>query len=184
MKQQYRNWLVLLILGTGLALAQGCDDSSTSTTPSGKDVIEREGNPDVVYYDDSDDLMNRGIAKAKATYAEFLTALEAKDPASTGFSVKKPFEAREGKEHLWISDVAWDGKKFTGTVGNEPVNVPGLALGQAVEVKPEELSDWMYILDGKLYGGYTIRVMMGEYPPEERKAIEQQMGFTVPEIDF
>ena len=42
----------------------------------------------------------------------------------------------------------------------------------------------MYIRDGMLHGGYTIRVMMAEYPPEERAAMEQQMGFKVPEIDF
>ena len=147
-------------------------------------MVEREGSPDVVYYDDEDDLMNRAVAQAKATYSEFVLALEAEDPAILGLSVKKPFEAKEGYEHIWISDISWDGQAFSGTVGNEPVDVPGLTYGQAVTVTPEELSDWMYIRDGMLHGGYTLRVTLSEYPPEERAAMEREMGFKVPEIDF
>lgn len=170
-----------------VAIATGCEDStstSTSTTPEGNTVIERDGNPDVVYFDDDDELMDRAIMKAKETYQAIIDALESDDLTARGYSIKKRYEAGDGYEHLWISDVKWDGQIFTGKIGNEPVNVKGVVLGQPVEVKPEELTDWMYIREGKLIGGYTLRVVMSQYPPAEREAMQKQMGFDVPEVDF
>jgi uncharacterized protein YegJ (DUF2314 family) len=102
----------------------------------------------------------------------------------TAFAIKKPFTAGKGDEHIWLNEVSWDGKVFSAVVNNEPVDTKEVKLGDRVQVKPEELSDWMFIENDQLKGGYTIRALFHNSPPAQQKALQDQMPFTVPAIDF
>jgi uncharacterized protein YegJ (DUF2314 family) len=73
----------------------------------------------------------------------------------------------------------YDGKAFHGRLNNRPVDVRAIKLGDAVTVAPDEISDWMYVDNGKLVGGYTIRVLVDKLPPNERKQVEQESGYTI-----
>jgi uncharacterized protein YegJ (DUF2314 family) len=57
-------------------------------------------------------------------------------------------------------------------------------MGDRVHVTPKELSDWMYIEDGVLKGGYTIRVLHYQSSPEEQKEFLKHVPFSIPPIDF
>jgi uncharacterized protein YegJ (DUF2314 family) len=46
---------------------------------------------------------------------------------------------------------------------------PGLKFKQQVSVPLDNISDWMYVSDGRLIGGFTSRVLYGRMSPEERK---------------
>ena len=129
-------------------------------------------------------LMERAIRKAKATQHEFLEALQNRDPNTTGFAIKKPFPAGEDKEHIWLNEVSWDGRKFSAKVNNDPVDTKAVKLGDKVQVTPEELSDWMYIENGVLRGGYTIRVLHYQSSPKEQKEFLKHVPFSIPPIDF
>lgn len=123
-------------------------------------------------------------AWAKATYMDFVAALHKKAPTAEGFAIKKAFPAGDSFEHMWLSDVVWDGKVFKGTVNNDPVETKVVKFGQRITVKPDELSDWMYIDDGVLKGGNTIRVFYGGMKPKDKKEFEAQMPFKIPAVDF
>ncbi len=129
--------------------------------------------------------MNRAKEQARKTHQELVEALQAKDPDHSGYAVKKPFPTPEGgEEHIWISDVTWDGRAFSGTIGNEPVDTKAVKFGDPVSVKPDELSDWMYIDGQTVVGGYTLRVMHYRQTPADQKAFTDQTGLIVPPIDF
>ncbi|MCE9544453.1 MAG: DUF2314 domain-containing protein [Planctomycetia bacterium] len=128
--------------------------------------------------------MDRAIQKARSTYPEFVEALHKHPVGAVHFTIKKGFGAGEELEHIWLSDVSWNGKAFSAKVDNEPVDTKLVKLGDRVEVRPEELSDWMYIQDGKLVGGYTVRVLYYAASKEEQKELSNQMHATVPAIDF
>ena len=176
--------LLLLAVVTGCGESPdegaGADDSSPKAR-----TVKREGQPDYVRAKDNDKDLERAIARAKATYMQLVNALADPKPTFRAFSVKKPFATPDGgEEHIWISEIRWDGKRFQGKISNEPVDTKLVKLGDKVEVTPEELTDWMYV-DGKtIVGGFTVRVLHYERSAEERKAAEEQMGLIVPPVDF
>ncbi len=147
-------------------------------------VLKRAGEPDVVSdYDQA--LMDRAIAKARATVGDFTEALGRKKSGMSGFSVKKSYPTTPGDaEHIWLSDVTWNGTVFAGRIGNTPAKIPDLRLGDRASVTPGEISDWLFLEGGKLRGGYTLRVIYQSSPPEARAEMDRGLGFQVPPVDF
>jgi uncharacterized protein YegJ (DUF2314 family) len=86
--------------------------------------------------------------------------------------VKKPFVEGDKVEHIWLTEVSFDGHLFHGKVDNEPVDIKGARLGQEVSVAANEISDWMYVEDGRLVGGYTIAAMLQHMTPAEKQQFE------------
>ena len=82
-------------------------------------------------------------------------------------------------EHLWLADVTISGNRFVGYVDNQPTKIKGLKMGERVSVDPNEISDWAYIQNGRLIGGYTIRVLYMELSPGRRAALEKEAKFRI-----
>ena len=55
-----------------------------------------------------------------------------------------------------------------GSSGDDPVWVKDLKLGDEVKMKISQLSDWMYLKDGEIIGGYTVKVLMDKQKQEEK----------------
>ena len=95
------------------------------------------------------------------------------------FQVKKLF-IKDGKaEHIWLTDVKFNGNRFVGSVDNRPEFIKGVKVGMRASVNPDEISDWSYVEDGHLVGGYTIRVLYSELTPAERQDFEKQADFHI-----
>jgi uncharacterized protein YegJ (DUF2314 family) len=143
------------------------------------------GDPNFVKGTDKD-LMERAMKKARETQGEFVQALAAKKQEASAFAIKKgfPVGSDEGGEHIWLNDVAWDGKVFTATVNNHPVETTAVKFGEQVTVRPEELSDWMYVEAGTLHGGTTLRALHYSSPAAEQNERRKQLPFVIPPIDF
>jgi uncharacterized protein YegJ (DUF2314 family) len=121
--------------------------------------------------------MQAAVAKARKTVRQFIGTLQHPMPGETDFEVKKPFVEKGNIEHIWLSDVRFVGGRFQGKVDNEPVKISGLKPGQVVSVNPDEISDWVYIKNGKLVGGYTIRAHYNELTPEEKQEFDRSADF-------
>ncbi len=174
-----KHFILPVICVTFSLAAFGCGDSGKNAQ-----VIERSGQPDYTRTEDNEQLA-RAVAKAKETYTQLIAALNKPNVQHHGHSVKKPFDApTHGREHIWIIDVTWDGTAFHGTINNEPVDTQLVKFGDRVEVKPEELSDWMYIDGNRVVGGYTLRVLHYQQSPEKQKQFVEQTGLVVPPVDF
>jgi uncharacterized protein YegJ (DUF2314 family) len=157
-----RTVATLLVL---VAAASGCGGSSTRDK--------------VIYVADNDAKMNAAIENARATVDTFTAALKSPKPDQGSFAVKYP--CRDGKttEHMWLSPVRFDGTKFIGTVNNDPQDVSNVKIGDEVSVEPAKISDWMFVENGKLVGGYTLRVLRDAMSPVERAEFDRSVGFTV-----
>ncbi|MEI8196022.1 MAG: DUF2314 domain-containing protein [Phycisphaerae bacterium] len=166
-----------------LLLLLGCSKNDDTASTKNADVVKRQGQPDYTKTFDKK-LMDRAIQKANDTLQDFITALQNPRPTMSSFAVKKQFPAEKGGEHIWLIDVSWDGKAFTATVDNDPVDTKAVKIGDRVQVTPDELSDWMFVENGSLHGGYTIRVLYYQASPEEQKEFRKHTSFSVPPIDF
>lgn len=120
-------------------------------------------------FSSNDAQMDAAILEAKANIGQFIAAFTRPTDRQKNFLVKVVFDEGEQREHIWIADLGFAGDKLRGTVANEP-NLPGLKFMQKVEFEPRYISDWMYIEDGYLIGGYTTRVIRDRMTADERKA--------------
>lgn len=141
---------------------------------------ERSGEPDIYYAKSDDKEMNAAIEKAQKTFSDFAKAMN--DPKNTNifFGVKLPFETvDQNVEHIWVSDVKNKEGKYFGRVDNTPDNVMSVKLGDIIEIDPKKISDWMYVKDGKLVGGHTIRVLRNRMTPDERRKFDTEFGVQI-----
>jgi uncharacterized protein YegJ (DUF2314 family) len=151
-----------------VCLLAGCGRAEKRSSGPGT-TVKRPGEPDLVRVKDDDGAMNSAMTNARQTLPSFLQALKDPKPNQKGFTIKRGFEEGGPKEHIWVAEVTYDGKVFHGKLANVPVDIKRLKLGDPVTVTPDELSDWMYMEDGKIVGGYTVRVLYGRASPAEKK---------------
>jgi uncharacterized protein YegJ (DUF2314 family) len=126
-----------------------------------------------------DPQMNAAIDQARKSVQQFIMALQSSKILESNFSVKKRFDQGEEVEHIWLTDITFDGQNFHGKVGNDPEEVKNIKLGDDAVVDKNEISDWMYIENGKLVGGYTIRVLYSRMTSDEKKDFLKGMPFSL-----
>jgi uncharacterized protein YegJ (DUF2314 family) len=112
--------------------------------------------------------MEAAIRQAKSNFRHFIEAFSHPTEQQKSFLVKVVFDERDQREHIWLADLDFRGERPSGVVANEP-NLPSLKFMQRVEFEPSYISDWMFIEDGYLVGGYTTRVIRSRMTPEERR---------------
>jgi len=165
---------LVLIVGCCMNFATGCGRKAVD-----QPAVQRKDEPDVVNVDSDDVEMNTAISKARESTAEFLQILTSPKPNQTDFSAKRPYPKKSGSggEHIWISDLTYDGKLLHGKVGDDPVDIANLKIGDEVSFPPAELTDWLYLEDGKIVGGYTIRVLRKRMSPQEGADFDSRLQF-------
>jgi uncharacterized protein YegJ (DUF2314 family) len=94
------------------------------------------------------------------------------DPPST----KKRSESTPDAEHMWVDNVDFDGKVVTGNLLNEPNWLRSIKAGDEVRVPFAELSDWMYVIGGEVYGAYTVNLIRSRMGKRERKEHDDAWG--------
>ncbi len=144
-------------------------------------VSKEENNGDEVYNIVSDDeAMNNAIMQAKTTFGQFLAAFENSESNMRNFTVKLRFPLEENSaEHMWLSELFHKDKKLYGVLDSDPVNVTTVKWGDTLEVKTEFLSDWMYVKNEKLVGGYTVRVLYDKMDAAEKKSFRNEIDFEI-----
>lgn len=172
-----------LLLLPLLLLAAGCtSDDNDKEVPHaiGRAVTRTPGDATTYTVNDDDMQLEHANRHARRTVGQFITALNNPKPGQRDFLVKKVFITPEGKaEHIWLADVKFTGNRFVGVVDNKPNNIPKLKVGARASVNPDEISDWSYVDNGKLVGGYTIRVLYAEMSAEEKADFEKRADFHV-----
>ena len=163
--------LVFALLFVPLALT-ACDSK-----PARDGTVRRLGQPDYIRSPADDLEMDKAIQTAHESVNTFITALRTPNARRTSFSVKKPFNDGENVEHIWLSDASFDGTKFHGVVDNEPVDVKNVKFGETADVAKGEISDWFYVENGKLIGGYTLRVLYARMPAAEKREFQSHLPF-------
>jgi uncharacterized protein YegJ (DUF2314 family) len=109
--------------------------------------------------------MDAAIARARSEVDSFIAEMSKGN--GSDFAVKVPIEDKGETEHFWLTDIVYRNGKFEGVIGNEPGIVTNVKFGQKWTAKKSEISDWMFMRDGKMYGNYTIRPLLKTMSEEE-----------------
>jgi uncharacterized protein YegJ (DUF2314 family) len=174
MKPIFITFLAILSFGVRAvpAAEQNTGDTTGRETPA-----PRQG--DYSNVSDDDKQMDRAVENAQRTLGFFMAALHAKHNGDTVFEIKKGFIDGDKVEHFWIKKVTYDGKNFHGEIDNRPLEVNNVHLGQRVSVAPQDVTDWMFLKDGKLIGGYTTRVLYARLSPEDKAKFDKHAEFKI-----
>ena len=132
--------LTVLVAASSLV---GC-----SAEPSADPVI-------TVAKDDAE--MNAAIAKARASLPSFWQKFDQPGPGETDFSLKVAIKDPNGTEHFWLVDLERVDGKILGTINNDAEIVSSVKDGDRIPIPESDISDWMYMRDGKIVGNYTVR---------------------------
>lgn len=138
-------------------------------------------NQPIIFFDDSNAAMTQARQNARHTFRFFwrevswehrriIPALEF-SAVKIAFADPPPLLSKpKPPEEMWIGDVQFDGKSISGKLLNQPHWLSSIAQGDAVSVPTERMSDWMYAIQGKAYGGYTVQLLRMQMQDDERRA--------------
>ena len=121
--------------------------------------------------------MNAAIAKGRATLPTFWASYYAPKPSETGHSLKArfPYPNNSG-EHIWMAEVKKIGDgRYSGRFANAPVHLRGKRAGDLAEFREADISDWMFLRNGKIVGGETIRPMLKKMSKADADALRAKM---------
>jgi uncharacterized protein len=149
-------------------------------------VSDSQSSP-VFMSEDSDPDMQRAYEEARATFRYFWREIAWERrrivPALDLAAVKAPFrdDAPAGGdapevEHMWLSDIDFDGELVTGVLMNTPGWVRSIQEGDTARIPIGGISDWMYAVDGVVYGAYTVNVLRSRMGAEERREHDEAWG--------
>lgn len=80
-------------------------------------------------------------------------------------------------EQMWLVDVDFDGRQLTGTLINSPHSLRSVKEGDIVQVSGKQIYDWMYVVFGKVYGGFTVDLIRQQMGSSERRQHDAAWGF-------
>jgi uncharacterized protein YegJ (DUF2314 family) len=112
--------------------------------------------------------MPAAIEQARKTIQQFFDAFDAPRPNQSNFLLRVRFtaQAQSGEsaaEHLWLTQLDFSTNPPTGVIATQPY-LPGLNRLQRVPFQSHQVSDWMYVEDGRPVGAYTTRLLRGDPP--------------------
>jgi len=156
------------------AVVAACSDGNSRLLET-----KREGEPTVYHVQAEDVEMNAAMAKAREMIAQFRDRVTSPPSTQTYLTLKVRFGSGDAVEHIWIEEVELMGDQFKGVIANEPIEDSTPDIGQSVTIPLDRVSDWMAIDDGRLVGGYTLRVLRNRMSPDQRADFDASMGFTI-----
>jgi uncharacterized protein YegJ (DUF2314 family) len=138
-------------------------------------------NRNLVNFEIDDAGIEAAKAEARRTVNEFIARLERAEGISHQAVKAELVVEGGGSEHVWVSDVRYEDGMFVGAIGNTPVRATGFRLGEIMRVQPTQISDWSYVEDGRLVGGYTIRHIRSRMSERERRSMDENLPFSIEE---
>lgn len=79
-------------------------------------------------------------------------------------------------EHMWINEIEFDGDNVSGILINQPNELTNVNNGDPVSFPLEQISDWLFAIEGRTYGGFTIQTMRSQMEPAEREEHDNAWG--------
>lgn len=137
-------------------------------------ACSKEDKVSIVASDDPE--MNAAIAKARASLPQFWREFNHPEQSESGFSLKVRISDQGKVEHFWTIDIKRQGDKIIGTINNDAEMVKTVKLGDTVEIPETNITDWLYIRNGKMVGNFTIRPLLKHVSREEADRIKGMMA--------
>lgn len=133
-------------------------DSLGSDNPL--DSFSTPTNPGVIQIADDDPRMIAAVEEARETFDVFRSHWASRTEDQS-FAIKAAITRGDNTEFIWVEVTGLEPDYIHGTLGNKPVDLPGLEYGSTVEVPVSDLNDWSIFLyeDTAPLGLYTVKIL-------------------------
>lgn len=170
-KRGFVGGMVLFVVGSAGLLT--LDDALHA------DGVRQRNKPDIqkVAASPQEEAMEKAMDEAVEKLDTFNAVLKAPKKNQEQFSIKFLVEVKNEAELLWLTEPKFEKGEYTGKVANQPALAKHLKPGETIKVKEDDVVDWMYVEDGKLKGGYTIRAQRKFTQAAEIKKFDDQFKF-------
>ena len=119
------------------------------------------------------------IQQARDSLHMFIATLAAPQVDRTFVAVKVRFHPPgEASQDIWVDEVTYKNGVFRGNMGDD---IPMLKLeaGEKITIDEKDIVDWMIVEEGRLIGGYTIRLAVQRMAPEERERFLETLDYSI-----
>lgn len=130
----------------------------------------------VISVEDDDPEMVAAIAKARETLPQFWQVYDKRERGETDFALKVSITDKAGTEHFWTTDIERRDGRTMGTINNDPNIVSSVKLGDRIDITMANISDWLYMRDGKMVGNETLRPLLKTMPAAEAEKLRSMMA--------
>ena len=155
---------------------------------------EEKGNADgkpVFYADGEDEAMLKAFEQARKSFRYFwrelywerLRIVPALSFACVKVAFSQELNGNTEVEHMWLNDVYFDGERVCGVLVNDPNVLSNVKNGDEVAVPLEQISDWMFAIEGKTYGGFSVQAMRKAMSQSERAEHDEAWGLNFGDPD-
>ena len=127
----------------------------------------------------SDVEMKAAIQEARDTLDSFIQKISPPHPDRTLVAVKVRFTLPySSTQDLWVDQITYKDGSFHGTMGDD---IPALKLSMddKITIPRKDIVDWMIVEDGKLIGGYTIRLAYQRMSTEEKERFLKSINYSI-----
>ena len=128
---------------------------------------------------ETDTELKTAIQHARDSLHTFIDKIATPHADRTFVAMKVRFHPPdESPQDIWVDEVTYSSGVFRGLMGDD---IPSLKLeaGEKITIDEEDIVDWMVVEDGKLIGGYTIRLAVQRMSPEERERFLETLDYTI-----
>ena len=143
----------------------------------------------VVIFDNSDPEMRGAYEQARSTFRYFWRELAWERrrivPALDLACIKAPFsdgssklrtEASPEVEQMWLNEIDFDGHLVSGILINDPNWLKSVKVGDSARFTLNQITDWMYVIDGEVYGAFTVNLIRSRMNVKEREEHDRAWG--------
>ena len=120
--------------------------------------------------------MNAAIAKARESLPQYWQVFEKRERGESDFALKVRITDKSGTEHFWANDIERREGSIKGTINNDPDIVARVKLGDRVTIPDADITDWLYMRDGKMVGNHTLRVLLKKMSSSEAEQYKKMLA--------
>ena len=136
------------------------------------EIADLSSNESVVTVDRGDTEILRIAREARAGLSVFFRHLTGPGEGEGGFSVKYPFTTDSDSgvdlEQMWLTGIRFRNNRYYGKLADTPIHVSGMKKGDTVTFIPDNITDWMYVKNGEIIGGRSIKYLLEQIPENRR----------------
>ena len=123
--------------------------------------------------------LDAAIQQARDSLNTFIEMIGTSHADRTFVAVKVRFFPPDSlPQDIWVDQVTYSDGVFRGSMGDD-IPALKLELGKRINVAEKDMIDWMIVQDGKLIGGYTIRLAVKRMTDQERERFLRTLDYSI-----
>ena len=129
----------------------------------------------------SDPEMEAAFRQARDTLDSFIQKIGTTHPGRTLVAVKVRFVLPDSSsQDIWVDQITYDDQAglFHGVMGDD-IPTLKLSVDDKITIDRKDIVDWMIVENGKLIGGYTIRLAYQRMTPAQKERFLETVHYSV-----